>query len=81
MPNRLAAAASPYLLQHVDNPVDWWEWGDDASAEARGRDIPCSCPSDTAPATGATSPVLRSGLNGRGQIPWPASGKRTATPT
>ncbi|WP_372736370.1 DUF255 domain-containing protein, partial [Nocardioides sp.] len=26
MPNRLAAATSPYLLQHADNPVDWWEW-------------------------------------------------------
>ena len=28
MANRLAAATSPYLLQHADNPVDWWEWGD-----------------------------------------------------
>lgn len=27
MPNRLARATSPYLLQHADNPVDWWEWG------------------------------------------------------
>ena len=27
MPNRLAASSSPYLLQHADNPVDWWEWG------------------------------------------------------
>jgi hypothetical protein len=25
--NRLADATSPYLLQHADNPVDWWEWG------------------------------------------------------
>ncbi|QGQ19438.1 DUF255 domain-containing protein [Cellulomonas sp. JZ18] len=40
MPNRLAAATSPYLLQHADNPVDWWEWGDDAFAEARRRDVP-----------------------------------------
>ena len=40
MPNRLAAATSPYLLQHQDNPVDWWEWGDDAFAEARRRDVP-----------------------------------------
>lgn len=39
--NRLAHAASPYLLQHKDNPVDWWEWGDDAFAEARrsGRPV------------------------------------------
>ena len=40
MPNRLAAATSPYLLQHQDNPVDWWEWGDDAFAAARERDLP-----------------------------------------
>src|SRR6478672_3241767 len=40
MPNRLAAATSPYLLQHADNPVDWWEWGDDAFAEARRRGVP-----------------------------------------
>ncbi|WP_112661949.1 thioredoxin domain-containing protein [Microvirga flavescens] len=33
--NRLAAASSPYLLQHSDNPVDWWEWGPEALAEAR----------------------------------------------
>ena len=40
MPNRLASATSPYLLQHADNPVDWWEWGEDAFAEARRRDVP-----------------------------------------
>jgi uncharacterized protein len=40
MPNRLALAASPYLLQHADNPVDWWEWGDEAFAEALRRDVP-----------------------------------------
>ena len=40
MANRLAAATSPYLRQHQDNPVDWWEWGDDAFAEARRRDVP-----------------------------------------
>ena len=38
--NRLASATSPYLLQHADNPVDWWEWGPDAFAEARRRDVP-----------------------------------------
>jgi len=38
--NRLADATSPYLLQHADNPVDWWEWGQDAFAEARERDVP-----------------------------------------
>src|SRR5438876_5776949 len=40
MANRLAGATSPYLLQHADNPVDWWPWGDDAFAEARRRDVP-----------------------------------------
>jgi uncharacterized protein YyaL (SSP411 family) len=40
MANRLARATSPYLLQHAENPVDWWEWGDDAFAEARRRDVP-----------------------------------------
>ena len=38
--NRLASATSPYLLQHAGNPVDWWEWGEDAFAEARRRDVP-----------------------------------------
>ncbi|MDP9799409.1 uncharacterized protein YyaL (SSP411 family) [Catenuloplanes nepalensis] len=38
--NRLADATSPYLLQHKDNPVDWWPWGEEAFAEARRRDVP-----------------------------------------
>jgi uncharacterized protein YyaL (SSP411 family) len=38
--NRLANATSPYLLQHKDNPVDWYEWGEEASAAARRRDVP-----------------------------------------
>jgi uncharacterized protein YyaL (SSP411 family) len=37
---RLADATSPYLLQHADNPVDWWPWGPEAFAEARRRDVP-----------------------------------------
>jgi uncharacterized protein len=40
MPNRLAGATSPYLLQHADNPVDWWEWSDEAFEEAARRDVP-----------------------------------------
>ncbi len=40
MPNRLADASSPYLLQHADNPVDWHEWGSEAFAEATQRDVP-----------------------------------------
>ncbi|MEU7795396.1 thioredoxin domain-containing protein [Micromonospora tulbaghiae] len=38
--NRLAKATSPYLLQHADNPVDWWPWCDEAFAEAKRRDVP-----------------------------------------
>jgi uncharacterized protein YyaL (SSP411 family) len=38
--NRLASATSPYLLQHADNPVDWWPWCDEAFAEAERRDVP-----------------------------------------
>jgi uncharacterized protein len=40
MADRLRNATSPYLLQHADNPVDWWQWGDDAFAEARHRNVP-----------------------------------------
>jgi uncharacterized protein len=40
MANRLKTATSPYLLQHADNPVDWWQWGEEAFAEARRRDVP-----------------------------------------
>ena len=40
MPNRLASATSPYLLQHADNPVAWWEWGPEPFEEARRRDVP-----------------------------------------
>jgi hypothetical protein len=40
MANRLADAASPYLEQHKDNPVDWWPWGPQAFEEARRRDVP-----------------------------------------
>jgi uncharacterized protein len=38
--NRLAAATSPYLLQHADNPVDWYEWGEEALVRARDEDKP-----------------------------------------
>jgi uncharacterized protein YyaL (SSP411 family) len=40
MANRLAEASSPYLRQHADNPVHWWQWGDEAFAEAERRDCP-----------------------------------------
>ncbi|HUD39760.1 MAG TPA: thioredoxin domain-containing protein [Streptosporangiaceae bacterium] len=40
MAERLRDATSPYLLQHADNPVDWWQWGEAAFDEARRRDVP-----------------------------------------
>ncbi|MGH3939398.1 MAG: thioredoxin domain-containing protein [Pseudonocardiaceae bacterium] len=40
MANRLATSTSPYLLQHADNPVDWWPWCGEAFAEAVRRDVP-----------------------------------------
>ncbi len=38
--NRLAYEQSPYLLQHKDNPVDWYPWGEEAFARAREEDKP-----------------------------------------
>jgi uncharacterized protein YyaL (SSP411 family) len=40
MANRLAGETSPYLLQHADNPVDWYPWGEEAFARAREEDKP-----------------------------------------
>ncbi|HET9676688.1 MAG TPA: thioredoxin domain-containing protein, partial [Solirubrobacterales bacterium] len=40
MPNRLAQETSPYLLQHKDNPVDWYPWGPEALERAREEDRP-----------------------------------------
>lgn len=40
MANKLTDATSPYLLQHADNPVDWWEWEPAAFEEARRRNVP-----------------------------------------
>ena len=40
MPNRLGGESSPYLLQHKDNPVDWYPWGEEARARARAEDRP-----------------------------------------
>ena len=40
MPNRLASESSPYLLQHKDNPVDWYPWGEEALRRATDEDKP-----------------------------------------
>jgi len=38
--NRLAFEVSPYLLQHAENPVDWWPWGEEAFSRAKGEEKP-----------------------------------------
>src|SRR3954454_3516885 len=38
--NRLADETSPYLLQHAENPVEWFPWGEEALAKARAEDKP-----------------------------------------
>ena len=40
MPNRLANETSPYLLQHANNPVDWYPWGPEALERAKREDKP-----------------------------------------
>ena len=40
MVNRLSSSTSPYLLQHADNPVHWWEWGQEAFAQAKSNNLP-----------------------------------------
>jgi uncharacterized protein YyaL (SSP411 family) len=40
MPNRLANETSPYLLQHAENPVDWYAWGPEALDRAKHEDKP-----------------------------------------
>jgi hypothetical protein len=40
MANRLAGESSPYLLQHKENPVDWYPWGPEALARAKAEDKP-----------------------------------------
>jgi uncharacterized protein YyaL (SSP411 family) len=40
MSNRLAEETSPYLLQHADNPVNWYPWGDEALSRAQTEDKP-----------------------------------------
>ncbi len=39
-PNRLARASSPYLRQHAKNPVDWYEWGEEALTKAKNENKP-----------------------------------------
>jgi len=40
MANHLSSESSPYLLQHANNPVDWYPWGETALQKARSEDKP-----------------------------------------
>jgi uncharacterized protein YyaL (SSP411 family) len=40
LPNHLANETSPYLLQHAENPVDWYPWGEEAFEKARRENKP-----------------------------------------
>ena len=40
MPNKLASESSPYLLQHQNNPVDWYPWGEEALQRAKDENKP-----------------------------------------
>ena len=40
IPNRLAKEKSPYLLQHANNPVNWFPWGDEAFETAKAENKP-----------------------------------------
>ena len=40
MPNHLLSETSPYLLQHANNPVEWYPWGEEALALARSQNQP-----------------------------------------
>jgi len=40
IPNRLAKEKSPYLLQHANNPVDWFPWSEEAFTKAKMEDKP-----------------------------------------
>ena len=40
MHNHLSGSTSPYLLQHADNPVDWYPWGEEALSQARAEEKP-----------------------------------------
>lgn len=40
IPNRLANEQSPYLLQHAENPVNWYPWCEEAFAHAQAEDKP-----------------------------------------
>ncbi len=66
MPNRLADETSPYLLQHQDNPVDWYPWGPEALERARVEDSPILL--SIGYSAGPGGAVAADGEHGRGRL-------------
>ena len=68
MPNRLSLETSPYLLQHADNPVDWYPWGAEAFERARpvlsamGKTITHFGPTGSGQAAKATNQAFGRGV-------------------
>ena len=52
VPNHLINEKSPYLLQHANNPVDWYPWGDESFNKAKAEDKPVLLSMDIAAVTG-----------------------------
>ena len=70
MANRLAEETSPYLLQHKDNPVEWYAWGPDALERAKARSglssvskLPTTTDSDPPAGIVVGGPNVRFGTN------------------
>jgi len=59
MSNRLANETSPYLLQHADNPVEWYPWGEQALQRAQAGDKPIFLSGLGLAWTWATSSILQ----------------------
>ena len=63
MMNRLKDSTSPYLLQHADNPVDWYPWGSEALSRAKAEDKSHVLARATA-TVGSRAPALGDALGG-----------------
>ena len=55
MPNHLVSENSPYLLQHANNPVNWYAWGEEALTKARLENKPIFLSIGSLPVTGVTA--------------------------
>ena len=64
MANNLADESSPYLLQHKDNPVNWYSWNDESLQKAKSENKPNVClrPIETATIPQADRSVIKANL-------------------